>query len=124
MEWPARSGVCFRYCAVDKCNHGTTSITWSGTWRLELDSHIIKTWEEVVRVCCCERPLGMEIYYHLLSPDKVSHGDAVNDCLLLRDQVLHPVSLKQVQVEGRYHYDIVGRLNIRIIVVQQSFAGP
>lgn len=80
-----------------------TTLTWRSYWNLRLGRRVIDIWKEValkstghelrVKVCRIPIPSG--------SNSIRGHGDAI-DLLDLKQEVLHPVSLRQIQLEGRH----------------------
>ncbi|KAK2765372.1 hypothetical protein FQN54_008218 [Arachnomyces sp. PD_36] len=86
----------FRYHAMK----GSVALTWHSVWDLEFESRVIKIWENVA----CESAYGhheLRVEKHLIAPERIqSHADAI-DNLVLRKQVLHPVSLNQIRIEAK-----------------------
>ena len=70
------------------------SLTWRGTWDLELSHDVVEAWQKV----------GSGAYYLRVANERVtgdinSHGDAIYH-LRLPDGVIDPVSLRQIRQEG------------------------
>ncbi|KAM3076843.1 hypothetical protein ACMFMG_003691 [Clarireedia jacksonii] len=92
--WNGRKGeACgFIYQNVD----GYRSITWRSTWDLELDSHLVETWEMVADENARSK---LQVRKELLSRDVIrSHGDAIHH-LKLPHGVISPESLWQIRRE-------------------------
>lgn len=87
----------FRYHLTD----GFATITWCSSWDLQLESCVVKAWEAVAlehsgQILCVD--------LHQIPTESIqSHGDAI-DHLQLKRQILRPVSLHQIRMEGRKTY--------------------
>lgn len=87
----------FRYHATDDF----TTVTWHSVWNLRLESRVIETWKAAA-LEYSRHELCVEVY-RMPSGNIQSYGDAI-DHLKLKQQVLHPVSLHQIRMEGRNYY--------------------
>ncbi|KAL9616419.1 MAG: hypothetical protein Q9160_008718 [Pyrenula sp. 1 TL-2023] len=89
----------FRY--VGTRVHEPARIAWRGSWDLKLEPRVIKTWENVALMAGGQR---LEVEISRIPPDAgriSSHGDAIHQ-LKLQQEVLHPVSLRQIRHEGKF----------------------
>ncbi|KAF2186584.1 hypothetical protein K469DRAFT_686971 [Zopfia rhizophila CBS 207.26] len=98
--WNGGKGLAcvFRYQASE--SYRPARITWRGNWNLRLEPHVIRFWEAVAfKRARCE----FQVVRELLDTDVVikSHSDAIHSLKLLH-QVVHPVSLWQIQKETGY----------------------
>jgi hypothetical protein len=85
-------------CAVIYQRHTASAIatlTWRGTWNLELSDEVVESWKEVASDPCYLR-LEKEA---LRDVDIRSHGDAIHH-LRLPDGVVDLASLRQIRHEG------------------------
>jgi len=85
-------------CAVIYQRHTASAIatlTWRGTWDLELSDDVVESWKEVASGSCYLR-LEKEALHDV---DIRSHGDAIH-YLRLPDGVVDPESLCQIRHEG------------------------
>ncbi|ETS86427.1 hypothetical protein PFICI_00255 [Pestalotiopsis fici W106-1] len=90
--WHGRVGsaALFSY-RVDE--HGYTRISWKATWRLTLDSCVIKGWESVARAH--GHTPDFRVHEFVDETANIhSHADAI--CFLGMSKVLRPVSLQQI----------------------------
>lgn len=80
----------------------SAEITWRATWDLSLEARVIAEWE---RTACKRGPCRVHVVHEILDASVArtiqSHGDAVNHLEFL-DNIVHPVSLSQIQRENRY----------------------
>lgn len=74
------------------------TLTWRGTWNLELGDDVVESWKKVARRPCYLR-LEKEV---LRDVDIRSHGDAIHH-LRLPGGVVDSVSLCQIRPEGMMH---------------------
>jgi hypothetical protein len=85
-------------CAVIYQRHsasGMATLTWRGTWDLELSYEVVESWKKAVPGSCYLR-----IEKEALGDVNIrSHGDAIYH-LGLPDGVIHPTSLWQIRHEG------------------------
>lgn len=96
--WNGREGfaMLFRYQLGEEVRPAV--ITCRGTWELKLQPPVVRAWEAVVLKYRGHGPL---IVKELLDVDAVkSHADAI-DLLKLLNQVIRPVSLRQIRMEHR-----------------------
>lgn len=85
-------------CAViyqQQTSTAMATLTWRGTWNLELSDDVVESWKKVGPGPCYLR-LEKEI---LRDVDIRSHGDAIHH-LRLPDGVFDPASLLQIRYEG------------------------
>ncbi|WEW59914.1 hypothetical protein PRK78_005396 [Emydomyces testavorans] len=87
----------FRYHTSDYF----TTVTWHGVWDLQLESRVVEVWKAVALEFNRHEP-RVEVYQIPKSSIR-SHGDAIEH-LKLKQQILHPVSLRQVRIEGRNYF--------------------
>ena len=82
---------------------GGAKITWRATWDVELDDRVICAWEHVVgkRDPSMELEVVKEVLGAGVVADIRSHGDAIRH-LGMATEVVHPVSLSQIQRENMY----------------------
>jgi hypothetical protein len=93
--WNSEQG---QACAVIYQRHttsGMATLTWRGTWDLELSHDVIESWKKVAPGSCYLR-IEKEA---LRDVDIRSHGDAIYH-LRLPDGVIDPASLWQIRQEG------------------------
>jgi hypothetical protein len=93
--WNSEQG---QACAVIYLRHtasGMATLTWRGTWDLELSHDVVESWKKVASGSCYLR-IENEA---LQDVDIRSHGDAVYH-LRLPDGVIDPASLWQIRHEG------------------------
>lgn len=95
--WYGMAGVAgmFRYRSARRGQ--TASITWRGTWDLELGEDVIRAWEAVANM---ERRAGFVVVKdEVIDASKIRfHGDAIH-YLGLEAEVIRPVSLYQMRME-------------------------
>ncbi len=99
--WNGRLGFAgvFQYQRSES-DHGTTAeITWRGTWDVPLEPWVLEAWQAVAsaQVVDCK----LQVVTEILDPNVIvitSPGDAIRS-LRLRNTVVHPVSLWQMQKE-------------------------
>ena len=72
------------------------SVTWRGTWSLDLDPRVVTSWQQVGST---PRFPELRVSKELISDDIKSHGDALYH-LKLPCQVIDPASLWQMRREG------------------------
>ncbi|KPM38243.1 hypothetical protein AK830_g8303 [Neonectria ditissima] len=94
-----RGNACtFRYEVTD----GLATVGWHGTWDLALESRVIDVWEKVAR-----RHTGRSLTVRrsrLLDQSSItSHAIAIQE-LGLSNDVIHPVSLKQIKKETERYF--------------------
>ncbi|KAH7134874.1 hypothetical protein B0J11DRAFT_546987 [Dendryphion nanum] len=85
-------------CAVIYQRHiasAMATLTWRGTWNLELSDNVVESWKKVAPSSCYLR-LEKEV---LRDVDIRSHGDAIHH-LRLPDGVVDSASLCQIRHEG------------------------
>lgn len=85
-------------CAVIYQLHTASAmatLTWRGTWNLELSDDVVESWKKVVPGSCYLR-LGKEV---IRDVDIKSHGDAIHH-LRLSGGVVDSESLCQIRYEG------------------------
>jgi hypothetical protein len=85
-------------CAVIYQQHtasATATLTWRGTWNIELSDDVVESWKKVAPGPCYLR-LEKEV---LCDVDIKSHGDAIHH-LRLPDGVVDSASLCQIRHEG------------------------
>ncbi|KAH6618291.1 hypothetical protein B0J18DRAFT_402141 [Chaetomium sp. MPI-SDFR-AT-0129] len=75
------------------------SITWRGTWEMELTHRVVAVWERVAEKQGYLKPLWVT-QKHINKEDILSHGDAIHH-LAMPCQVIEPESLWQIREEGR-----------------------
>ncbi|KAF6829772.1 hypothetical protein CPLU01_07730 [Colletotrichum plurivorum] len=88
------------------------TISWKGTWKLNLNLEVVQAWMEVNKtreeVVNGERKNNrhFEVKEHpTLDANEIrSHGDAIR-ALQLTAEVVHPVSLKQIRREAHYSFN-------------------
>ncbi|GAB0138564.1 hypothetical protein EsDP_00006794 [Epichloe bromicola] len=74
--------------------HQLSTVTWRGTWHLNLSPSVIKAWEAVA---ARHSGYGLDVVHESLDGDDVmSHGDAIA-ILKLPEPVIRPVSLQQIR---------------------------
>ena len=94
-----RNACTFRYQVTTT----STTLSWRGTWHLELDSGVVDVWEKVA-LRFTRNKLSALMSEILDKQDIKSHAHAVHE-LKLTAQVAHPVSLEQIKREsGRRFY--------------------
>ncbi|KAK7413831.1 hypothetical protein QQX98_007325, partial [Neonectria punicea] len=88
----------FRYEASDDL----TAVGWHGTWDLALESEVIDVWKTVAR---CHTGKDLTVHKNRLLDKSmiVSHAIAIRELGLSKD-VIHPVSLKQIQKETERYF--------------------
>ena len=86
----------FRYRVTDDF----TTLSWHSVWDLQLESRVIKAWEEVARDSQYSRHELRVETRQIPSNDIQSHADAI-DKLVLKKHVLHPVSLSQIRIDAK-----------------------
>lgn len=78
----------------------TAKIIWRSTWDLVLEPYVLQLWQDVIskRMYC-----KLQVVVEILDANIVitTHGDALR-YLMLRNAVIHPVSLWQMQKEASY----------------------
>lgn len=89
----------FRYQTTPYC----TTLSWRRTWDLELEDEVVNVWKKVSELYTRHELFVLED----LKMDErniTSHAAAIHE-LKLNEQVIHPVSLEQIQRESkRYFY--------------------
>ena len=71
------------------------TITWRGTWHLNLQPRVIKAWEAVSNMHGASRP---RLLHETLDESEIlSHANAILS-LKLPELVIRPVSLRQIQI--------------------------
>jgi hypothetical protein len=82
---------------------GGAKITWRATWDVEVDDRIICAWDKVVgkRDPYMQLEVVKEVLGAGVVADIKSHGDAIRH-LGMATEVVHPVSLSQIQRENMY----------------------
>ncbi|RDL35210.1 uncharacterized protein BP5553_07141 [Venustampulla echinocandica] len=93
-----RHAFLFRYHTTD--NH--TTISWHGTWNLNLKPHVIEAWREVALKYAAQElriEKGKILDCNIIN----SHGAAIHQ-LKLKIQVVHPVSLSQIRGEAENYF--------------------
>ena len=85
-------------CAfIFRIDRDSASVTWRGTWQLELSPLVVKSWQ----LAASKRTLSkLEIKQERIRGVIKSHGDAIYH-LGLPCQVIDPASLWQIRREGR-----------------------
>ncbi|KAI0853174.1 hypothetical protein F5Y00DRAFT_133950 [Daldinia vernicosa] len=94
-------GCFFRYYD----DGSTSTITWRGTWELDLEPRVMQCWTETVRKNT--RYLNVGFRDMELPIDGTSFPASIIRHLKLKDQIVHPVSFCQLQILGgarRYKY--------------------
>jgi hypothetical protein len=78
-------------------------ITWRATWDVVVDDRVICAWENVVgrRDPSKKMEVVKDVLGRGVVADIRSHGDAIRH-LGMAKEVVHPVSLSQIQRENRY----------------------
>lgn len=110
--WNGGNGVAcvFRYQAPSSLASSGNSdqqvssakITWRATWDLDLRAGVIAGWERTAsKRHTCELHVVHEILDASVASAIESHGDAIQQLDFLHD-IVHPVSLSQIQRENRY----------------------
>ena len=99
--WNSRAGFAgvFQY-HISESDQTTAKLTWRGTWELPLEPRVLDTWQAMAfEKGGCE----LQVVAEILDANIVitSHGNAIS-CLRLRNTVVHPVSLWQIQKETTY----------------------
>ncbi|KAH8912505.1 hypothetical protein BR93DRAFT_81812 [Coniochaeta sp. PMI_546] len=92
------NGIKGEACAfIYRAHRGRTSITWRGTWDMQLSSRVIEAWQCVATEhhLCGSLQVSKEQVCGVIG----SHGDAIH-CLGLPCPVVAPVSLWQIRREG------------------------
>jgi hypothetical protein len=84
-------------CAfIYRIERGSASVTWRGTWHLELGPRVIKSWQ----LAASKLPFSkLQIKQERIRGVTKSHGDAIHH-LELPCQVIDPASLWQIRREG------------------------
>ncbi|KAF3061045.1 hypothetical protein GL218_02990 [Daldinia childiae] len=86
-------------CAfIYRIDRDSASVTWRGTWHLELSPLVVKSWQLTVSKLSF-RDLQLELKQECIQGVINSHGDAIYH-LELPCQVIDPVSLWQIRREG------------------------
>ncbi|KAK4147326.1 uncharacterized protein C8A04DRAFT_34055 [Dichotomopilus funicola] len=75
------------------------SITWRGTWEMELTHRVVAVWERVAEKQGYLKPLWVA-QEHISKEDILSHGEAIHH-LAMPCQVVVPELLWQIRDEGR-----------------------
>ncbi|KAK0721488.1 hypothetical protein B0T21DRAFT_414669 [Apiosordaria backusii] len=103
--WNGKKGVagCFRFRVSTRAGYRRVgTISWTGTWELAFGERIIRCWQEV--------SWGLDAFFELgttkpLKEDSIkSHADAIIQ-LQLENQVIHPISLAEIQEETSWNED-------------------
>lgn len=97
--WNGRKGLAglFQYKAARDERQAT--ITWRGTWNMDIGTPVVEAWEAVVRQFG-----GWRLNFareRLDAAEIKSHGDAIRE-LKLSCQIIRPVSLEQILTEQKY----------------------
>ncbi|KAI0108463.1 hypothetical protein F4814DRAFT_455214 [Daldinia grandis] len=87
-------GCFFRYYD----DGSTSTITWRGTWELDLEPRVMRCWTETVRKNT--RYLNVGFRDMELPIDGTSFPASILRYLKLKDQIVHPVSFCQLQLLG------------------------
>lgn len=103
-----RGHACAFSCNVRKLG---LTISWKGTWKLNLDPEVVQAWmevnwtrEEVVNgMRKNKRSFEVKVDPILDASEIRSHGDAIR-ALQLTAEVVHPVSLNQIRREAHYSF--------------------
>jgi len=92
--WNSKHGEACAVIYQRKKGSGHASLTWRGTWDLELSRDVVMSWQKV----------ASDSYHLRIKNERVhglinSHGDAIHH-LRLPTGVIDPVSLRQIRQEG------------------------
>lgn len=90
------SASVFRYQASR--DYRPARITWRGNWKLEMESRVMQAWKKVANR---HTPCELEVVEELLDTKVMSTSHAIHQLQLLHP-VVHPVSLRQMQIESSY----------------------
>ncbi|KAI8956176.1 hypothetical protein F4801DRAFT_525706 [Xylaria longipes] len=87
-------------CAfIYRVGRDSASVTWRGTWRLELSPLVVKSWQLVASKLPCSEFSELQMKQEYIQGPIKSHGDAIYQ-LELPCQVIDPASLWQIRREG------------------------
>ncbi|KAI0872459.1 hypothetical protein GGS24DRAFT_467484 [Hypoxylon argillaceum] len=87
-------------CAfIYRINRNSASITWRGTWHLELSPLVVKLWQLAASKLPCSEFSELQIKQEYIREVIKSRGDAIY-YLKLPCQVIDPASLWQIRREG------------------------
>lgn len=97
-HYKARHAGVFQYQTSE--SDWIAKITWQSTWDLVLEPHVLHLWQNIIakRMNC-----KLQFIVEMLDVNIVinTHGDALPHLMLL-NEVIHPVSLWQMQKEASY----------------------
>jgi hypothetical protein len=83
-------------CAfIYQTENGCSSITWRGTWDLELEPHVVEVWQEVASKF---HSTHLRVNQQQMQDYIGCHGDAIQS-LELPYRVVDPISLWQIRSE-------------------------
>lgn len=87
-------------CAfIYRIHRNSASVTWRGTWRLELSPLVVKSWQLAISKLPFFKFSKLETKQEFIREVTISHGDAIYH-LKLPCQVINPASLWQIWREG------------------------
>ncbi|KAH8815922.1 hypothetical protein F5884DRAFT_852390 [Xylogone sp. PMI_703] len=78
------------------------TLSWCGTWDLELESQVVDIWQRV-SVLHTGYELSVQVSQRLNKRDISSHAAAIQR-LKLNKQVIHPISLGQIEREAKLRF--------------------
>lgn len=96
--WNGRRGEACAFIYHKDTANGQATLTWRGTWNLELSVDLVQSWYKAsVQVA----PESLWIWVQSQQIEEVisSHGDAIYH-LRLPSRVIDSVSLRQIRKEG------------------------
>lgn len=96
--WNGRKGLAALFKYQTFRDKQQAMITWRGTWKLAIESSIIRAWEAVMHQYDGWR---LVLVQERLDEAAIkSHGDAIH-YLMLSSQVIRPISLQQIRMEQK-----------------------
>lgn len=100
-----RNACVFRYhLSTSGEQPPTSTLRWCGTWNLDLQPTVIDVWERVAKLHLGEDSKLVILPNQSLDQDAItSHASAIR-ALKLAEEVIHPVSLEQIDRESRLYF--------------------
>lgn len=95
-----RHNACvFRY----RSTPSQTTLSWQGTWNLELETTVLSAWKKVARQHSGHDNLDFSIHQSLDRATILSHASAIRE-LKLNEELIHPISLEQIARESQLYF--------------------
>ncbi|OAX78347.1 hypothetical protein ACJ72_07346 [Emergomyces africanus] len=92
--WNSKQGEACAFLYHRQIAHRQATLTWRGTWDLELSHEVVEAWQKVTSASSL-----LHIKNERVQDVINSHGDAIH-FLRLPSGIIDPVSLRQIRQEG------------------------